>query len=55
VQPREQAFNFPMPLVAAKVSVILRLLALSIRFMRRNQLSFKLGETFIQLIEIVSL
>jgi hypothetical protein len=55
LQPREQPLYFPTPFVATKFSAVLRFRALAIRFMRRDQLGFKLGEAFIERITVVSL
>ena len=55
LQPCKKALDLPASFVAAKFSSVLRSLALSIRFMRRNQLGFKRGEAFIKRIRIISL
>ena len=54
LQPRKQALDFPASFVTAKFSPVLRFGALSIGFMRRDQLGFKLGEPLIQQVRIIS-
>src|SRR5687768_16445190 len=54
LQPGKQALDFPTSFVAAKLSTVLRFGSLAIRFMRRDQLGFKLGKAFIERIRVIS-
>ena len=54
VQPREEAFNDPAPLVAAQGASILRRRAHAIRSMRRDQLDPEfLGQVRIQRVAVI--
>jgi len=55
LQPRKQAFDLPAPFVTPQFSAVLRFRALAIRFVRRDQLGFKLRQLFVERIAVISL